>query len=431
VTPDALLQRLLQFPTVNPPGGEADCLKFLAELLRERGLEARLLALDPQRPNLLARLPGRGEGPPLLLYGHVDVVPVEGQRWTVDPFAGAEREGFIWGRGAIDMKAGVAMLTAAFMAAAAGPEPPPGDLVLCLVCDEEAGGVQGARFLVEQHAAEFAGVRHAVGELGGISMPLGGRRLYPIMVAEKQSCRLTATLRGPGGHGSLPMRGAAMARLGELLTRLDQRRLPVRVTPPVQSMLQAIAEAVPDLSGVLLTLLDPAQTDATIDALGASGRLFDALLHDTVNATIVRGGTSVNVIPAEIQVEMDARLVPGAAPDELLRELREVAGPDVELAVDRFDPGPSTVDMSAFEVFAGVLREADPEGAPVPMVLGGVTDGRFFARLGIQTYGFLPMRFPPDLDFSPLIHAADERVPVGEVGWGAERIGEAIARYRG
>jgi acetylornithine deacetylase/succinyl-diaminopimelate desuccinylase-like protein len=133
----------------------------------------------------------------------------------------------------------------------------------------------------------------------------------------------------------------------------------------------------------------------------------------------------------EIQVEMDARLVPGAAPDELLRELREVAGPDVELAVDRFDPGPSTVDMSAFEVFAGVLREADPEGAPVPMVLGGVTDGRFFARLGIQTYGFLPMRFPPDLDFSPLIHAADERVPVGEVGWGAERIGEAIARYRG
>jgi len=222
-----------------------------------------------------------------------------------------------------------------------------------------------------------------------------------------------------------------MARLGELLTRLDQRRLPVRVTPPVQSMLQAIAEAVPDLSGVLLTLLDPAQTDATIDALGASGRLFDALLHDTVNATIVRGGTSVNVIPAEIQVEMDARLVPGAAPDELLRELREVAGPDVELAVDRFDPGPSTVDMSAFEVFAGVLREADPEGAPVPMVLGGVTDGRFFARLGIQTYGFLPMRFPPDLDFSPLIHAADERVPVGEVGWGAERIGEAIARYRG
>jgi acetylornithine deacetylase/succinyl-diaminopimelate desuccinylase-like protein len=431
VTPDELLRRLLRFPTVNPPGAEAECIRFLAGLLHERGVDSRLLALDPQRPNLLARLQGRGEAPPLLLYGHVDVVPVEGQLWTAEPFAGTERDGFIWGRGAIDMKAGVAMLVSAFLAAAAGREPPPGDLVLCLVSDEEAGGVLGTRFLVEQHAGEFAGVRHAVGELGGISMPLGGRRLYPVMVAEKQSCRVTATVRGPGGHGSLPMRGGAMAGLGEMVTRLDRNRLPMRVTPPVKLMLQAIAEAVPDLSGVLSSLLDPAQADATVDALGAPGRLFDALLHDTLNATIVRGGTAVNVIPAEIQVEMDARLVPGATPDELLEELREVAGADVELAVDRFDPGPSSVDMSAFDVFAGVLREADPEGAPVPMVLSGVTDGRFFARLGIQTYGFLPMRFPPDLDFSALIHAADERVPVGEVAWGAERIGEAIARYRG
>lgn len=431
MTPAALLQRLLGFQTVNPPGAEAECIGFLAGLLRAGGVEPRLLAVDAQRPNLLARLPGRGEAPPLLLYGHVDVVPVEGQHWTADPFAGAERDGFIWGRGAIDMKSGVAMLTSAFLAAAAGAEPPPGDLVLCLVSDEEAGGTQGARFLVEQHAAEFAGVRHAVGELGGISIQLGGRRLYPVMVAEKQSCRVTATLRGPGGHGSLPMRGGAMARLGELLTRLDGTRLPLRVTPPVELMLQAIAEAVPDLAGVLTALLDAARTDAGLDALGPAGHLFDALLHDTANATLVRGGTTVNVIPAEIEVQMDGRLVPGATADELLRELGQVVGPDVELAVDRFDPGPAAVDMSAYELFADVLRDADPQGAPVPMVLSGVTDGRFFARLGIQTYGFLPMRFPPDLDFSTLIHAADERVPVGEVGWGADRIGDAIARYRG
>jgi acetylornithine deacetylase/succinyl-diaminopimelate desuccinylase-like protein len=329
------------------------------------------------------------------------------------------------------MKSGVAMLTAAFLAAAGAPEPPPGDLLLCLVSDEEAGGVQGARFLVERHAAEFEGVRHAVGEFGGFSMQLGGRRLYPVMVAEKQSCRVTATLRGPGGHGSLPLRGGAMARLGALVTALDGNRLPVRVTPPVTQMVEAIAEAVPDLDGVLRSLLDAGQTDAGLDALGGFGRLFDALLHDTVNATIVRGGTTLNVIPAEIQVEMDGRLVPGATPDELQRELRELLGPDVELAVDRFDPGPAGVDMSAFEVFAGVLRDADPAGSPVPLVLSGVTDGRFFARLGIQTYGFLPMRLPPELDFTALIHAADERVPMSEVAWGAERISEAIERYRG
>jgi acetylornithine deacetylase/succinyl-diaminopimelate desuccinylase-like protein len=376
-------------------------------------------------------MPGRGQAPPLLLYGHVDVVSVEGQQWTADPFAGAERGGFIWGRGALDMKAGVAMLTSAFLAAAAAAEPPSGDLLLCLVSDEEAGGLHGARFLVEQHAAEFAGVRHAVGELGGVAMQLGGRRLYPIMVAEKQGCRVTATVRGPGGHGSLPMRGGAMARLGELVTRLDGNRLPVRVTPPVRLMLQAVAEAVPDLTGPLVSLLDPAQTDAALDALGTFGRLFDALLHDTVNATIVRGGTTVNVIPAEIQVELDARLVPGATTDELLQELREVIGADVELTVDRFDPGAAEVDMSAFDVFAGVLRDADPDGTPVPLVLSGVTDGRFFARLGIQTYGFLPMRFPPDIDFTALVHAADERVPAAEVAWGTERISEAIRRYRG
>ena len=432
MTPEELLQQLVRFDTTNPPGREAACVGFLRELLAGSGVEAELLALDPERPNLVARLRGRGEAPPLLLYGHVDVVPTAGQDWSADPFAAEVRDGFVWGRGSIDMKGGVAMLVSAFLRAAAAPEPPPGDLVLCVVADEEAGGVYGARFLAERHAERFAGIRHALGEFGGFSMTLAGHRFYPVMVAEKQACRVTATVRGPGGHGSIPMRGGAMARLGSMLTVLDAARLPVHVTPEVAAMIEAIAAALePEMGTIARSLLDPGKTDGTLDLLGPTGRMFDALLHNTVNATIVRGGTKVNVIPGELEVELDGRILPGQSPDNLLRELGALLGPEVELRFDQFDPGPPSVDLSAFEMLAGVLRDADPEATPVPMVLTGVTDARFFSRLGIQTYGFLPMRFPADLDFLALVHAADERVPVGEVAWGTDRVAEAISRYRG
>lgn len=432
MNPAELLQQLVRFDTTNPPGREAACIGFIGELLHGQGIESRLLARDPERPNLVARIKGRGQAPPLLLYGHVDVVPTGDQAWTADPFSAEERDGFIWGRGTIDMKGGVAMLTSAFLRAAAASEPPPGDLVLCIVSDEEAGGDFGARFLVEHHAGEFEGIQHALGEFGGFSMELAGRRFYPVMVAEKQALRVKATLRGSGGHGSMPMRGGAMARLGAMLTMLDSRRLPVHITPEVRAMVEAIAEALDaDTAAIVRGLLEPERTDTTLDLLGPTGRMLDALLHNTVNATIVRGGTKVNVIPGAIEVELDGRILPEQTPDDLLRELRELLGPGVELEYDHFDPGPSGADLSAFGVLERVLRDADPSATPIPLVLTGVTDARFFCRLGIQTYGFLPMRFPPEVDFLSLVHAADERIPVGEIAWGADRIFEAIQRYRG
>lgn len=432
MSPDELLRRLIRFDTTNPPGNEAACVEFLRQLLAGDGIESQLLALDPARPNLVARLPGRGQAPPLLLYGHVDVVPVTDQDWSSDPFAGEELDGYLVGRGAIDMKGGLAMLVAAFRRWAAAPQPPPGDLVLCAVADEEAGGDFGARFLVERHAERFTGVRHAIGEFGGFSMHLAGRRFYPVMVAEKQACRVTARVRGPGGHGSLPARGGTMARLGALLTSLDAHRLPYHLTDPVLRMVEALVDELePETASLLRGLLDAGTGDATLDLLGPAGRMFDALLHNTVNATMVRGGTRVNVIPGAAEVEMDGRILPGMSPQDLERELRDLLGPDVDLRIDQYDPGPSDVDLGAFDMLASVLRDADPEGIPVPLVLTGVTDARFFCRLGIQTYGFLPMRFPAGIDFLSLVHAADERIPLGEVEWGAQCIYEAVARYRG
>ncbi len=430
--PAEILSQLIRFDTTNPPGNEAACIGYVRELLQEAGVDAEIFALDPSRPNLLARVTGRGEAPALLLYGHVDVVPVGGQEWSLPPFAAEARDGYIWGRGAIDMKGGVAMLVSAFLRAAVSGEPPPGDLVLGLVADEEAGGVFGARFMVERHGDRFAGIKHALGEFGGFSMHLAGRRFYPVMVAEKQALRVIAKVRGPGGHGSLPTRGGAAARLGSMLTTLDSSRLPVHVTAEVRRMVEAIADNVDiDTGGVLWSLLKPVETDAALELLGPEGRMLDGLLHNTVNATVIRGGTRVNVIPSEIEVELDGRILPGQGPDDLMRELHALLGSDVELAYDQFDPGPPSVDLSAYEMLAGVLRDADPDAVPVPLVLTGVTDARFFSRLGIQTYGFLPMRFPAEVDFLALVHAADERIPAGEVAWGADRIHEAIQRYRG
>ncbi len=427
--PAELLQRLLAFDTTNPPGNEGDCVAFLAGVLEAAGISSRMMAKVQGRPNLVARLPGAGRSEPLLLYGHVDVVTTKGQDWAVPPFAGLVQEGYVWGRGAIDMKGGVAMLVAAFLRAAASG-PPPGDIILAVVSDEEAGGDLGARWLVEEHGDLFAGARYALGEFGGFQFHMGGRTFYPIQVAEKQLCWLRATVRGPAGHGARPMRGGSMAHLARLLGRLDRGRLPVHITAPARDMLAGLAGGLPALQGLgVRAMLVPALTDVVLDRLGDRRPLFEPLLRHTVNATIVRGGDKINVVPAEVTVDLDGRLLPGFTPPDLIGEVRALVGPQVELEVIRHDPGPPKADLSMFEKLAGILRELDPGAQPIPYLLSGVTDGRWFARLGIQTYGFLPMTLPPDFKFFEVVHAADERIPVEALEFGTRALELALRRF--
>lgn len=429
--PVELLQQLLRFDTTNPPGNEAACVTYIRDMLAEAGLATTLLARTPGRPNLIARLPGRGDAPPLLLQGHVDVVPVTNQHWRFPPFAAQIADGYVWGRGTLDMKGGVAMQVAALLRAASEQRPPPGDIVLAVLCDEEAGSVDGARFLVEEHRELFAGVRDALGEFGGFSLVFAGRRFYPIMLAEKQVCPVRVTLRGPGGHGASIMRGGAAAKLGRVLQTLDRRRLPVHITPIARLMIESLLTALPLPARALVgQVLNPALTGKVLDLLGAQGALLEPLVHNTVNATIVRGGgPNMNVIPSAITIDLDGRLLPGHAPAELLEELSTLLGPDTELEVLGYEPGPPVSGTRLFGMLAGILREADPQGHPMPLLLNGVTDARFFATLGIQTYGFLPMQLPPDFHFSATIHAADERIPVGAVAFGADAIYKALQRY--
>jgi acetylornithine deacetylase/succinyl-diaminopimelate desuccinylase-like protein len=430
LTPVELLQRLIRFDTTNPPGNESECIAFVQGLLEAAGCETKIYAKDPARPNLVARLQGTGNSPPLLLQGHVDVVTTAGQSWERPPFGGELVAGEVWGRGAIDMKGAVAMFVSAFVRAARGELGLPGDVILAVLSDEENGGDFGAKFLVEEHPELFEGVRYALGEAGGISQVIAGKRFYPIQLGEKQICWLKATVRGPGGHGAMIHRDGTMARLARMLDDLNRKRLPIHVTPIVRDMIETIAAHLPrPKRDLMLALLKPAVADLALPKLGPRLRWLETLLRNTVNATIVRGGDKVNVIPAQIDLELDGRLLPGFTPDDLIGELHEIVGNDIEVELVRHDPGLAEPDLALFEMLGSVLRELDPEGIPMPLLQGGVTDARFFAQLGIQTYGFMPMRLPADFPVLKIVHAADERIPVAALEFGTEAVTRALRRF--
>jgi len=430
--PVELLQDLIRFDTTNPPGNERACIAYVREVLAAAGVESTILARDPNRPNLVARLTGRGEAPPLLLQGHVDVVTTHAQVWQHPPFAGEIADGYVWGRGSVDMKSGVAMLIAAFLRAKVADLAPPGDVVLAIVADEEVGGAYGADYLVDNHPELFKGIRYGIGEFGGFPLYVGGRTFYLIQVAEKVGCRTRLTVRGPGGHGSIPLRGGAMAKLGRVLQRLDERRPPSHVTPITRQLIETMAATVPEpMSGALRAMLEPDRIDAALAYLGPLARLFEPSLRHSINATIVRGGEKINVIPSELTVDLDVRLLPGFGDVDLVPELQAIVGDDAEIEVvhpvPRSDAGEP--DMGLFPILADVIRESDPEGIPVPFMMPGGTDGRIFARLGIQPYGFLPVKLPPGFDFLQTLHAADERIPVEALEFGTSALTGVLQRF--
>ncbi len=428
--PVELLQNLIRFDTTNPPGNELECVSYINDLLVKAGFETKYYAKEPDRPNLIARLKGRGMAQPLLLHGAVNVVTTANQNWTWPPFEGKVIDGWVWGRGALDMKGSIAMMLAAFLRAKLEGLTPNGDIVLAILCDGERGGILGAKYLVENHAELFEGIRYAAGGFGSSPIYVGKRKFYAIQVAEKQSCWMKATLHGPGGHGSIPIRGGTMARLAQILQSLDKYRLPVHITPVARQMIESIAATLsPRMKSTFSQLLDPTLTDSTLDLLGQQGILLDALLHNTVNATVIRSGEQVNIIPSEIILELDGRLLPSYTPDDMLTELRQIIGDDIDLEVSQYKLGPAEPDMGLFATLARILQEVEPDAIPVPFIVSLTTDARHFSRLGIQTYGFPPMNLPEEFNFFETIHGVDERIPVEAVEFGTNVLYRLLQTY--
>jgi acetylornithine deacetylase/succinyl-diaminopimelate desuccinylase-like protein len=432
--PATLLQHLVRFDTTNPPGNERPCVEWIRDLLEAVGFETTLYADDPDRPNLVARLSADGDASPLMLYGHVDVVPATPDDWTHPPFDGVREDGVIWGRGTLDMKGGVAMMVAAAMRAARDELPIAGDLVVMILSDEEAGGDHGAAYMVDEHPEVFADVEFALGEFGGFPMDVAGERFYPIQLTEKTVCWSKLTISGDAGHASLPPDESAMADMARTVTAISESRLPVHVVPTVEDMIEAMADALDDETGDgIRGLLDPDQTDDILDALGEEGLMLDALLHNTAVPTVVEGGDSPNVVPGEVSVTLDCRLLPGQTDEDVARELDGIIPDDVtyEFETLRYEPVPADTDPALFDLLADVLESADSEGTAIPFTLFGGTDGRHLAREGVQSYGFTPLQLPGNIDFLDAVHAADERVPVQAIEFGTDRIFEVLERYEG
>jgi len=430
ISPVELLQRLIRFDTTNPPGAELDCILYICDLLEAGGFECTLVSKDAGRPNLVARLPGRGEAPPLLLHGHVDVVPTAGQKWTHDPFAGDLADGCVWGRGALDMKGGLAMMITALLdLASLGP--PAGDLILAVFSDEETGSSMGADFVTREHPELFAGVRYAIGEGGGFSLTLQGKRIYFVHVDEKVRCGLTATVRGRGGHAALDVRGRAMGKLAHLLTTLDENLLPAHLDSPTQRlMVEGIARVLGTKAAFveedLKERLRPGGEPLILDDYTS---FFRAITRNTATPTMLSASVKDNVVPDAISVRLDARLMPGQKASDLVREMQDLVGPDVELEADLEDiEAQGEADLTMLPEFERVLLTThDRTYNVVPFLLPGGTDGRFFRKLGIQPYGFIPVRLPEGLNRFELMHGVDERLPVETIEFGTAVLRKLLA----
>jgi acetylornithine deacetylase/succinyl-diaminopimelate desuccinylase-like protein len=417
----AFTSELIRIDTTNTadpdaPGTERPAAEYVAAKLAEVGYEPAYVESGPRRGNVVARLPGadpaRGA---LLVHGHLDVVPADPAGWAVHPFSGEVRDGYVWGRGAVDMKDMVAMTLAVARRLRRDGVVPPRDVVFAFLADEEAGGFRGARWLVEHHPELFAGVTEAISEVGGFSVTLRGAngdpvRAYLVETAEKGVMWLRLAARGTAGHGSMLHADNAVARLAAAVTRLDAHRFPLVLDDSVRQFLHGVAE----LTGVPFDEHDP---EAAVARLGPLARMIGATLRDTANVTVFHAGHKTNVVPALAEATVDGRMLPGRE-GVFEKEVLDVLGPDVEAVWDSLPPVRTSFDGALVDAMAAAIDAEDPGATLLPYMLSAGTDAKAFDRLGIRHFGFSPLRLPPDLDFSALFHGVDERVPVDALRFG-------------
>jgi acetylornithine deacetylase/succinyl-diaminopimelate desuccinylase-like protein len=451
----ATLRDLIRIRSINPPppdapDGELQAARFIADSLADAGIQAEIIEPVDGRGSVIAGLRGDGTGgPPLLLLGHLDVVPAAAEGWTHDPFAADVAGGYIWGRGAVDMKNLVAMelevlrlLSAETRAAGRDPasDPVPGltrDIRFAVTADEEAGGLAGIHWLVEDRPESLRAAA-AINESGAVATTIGGRRFYPIGVAEKGYAVYRIAVHGTWGHGAMPRDDNAAVRAAHVVARLNVQG-PPRVTATMRRFLTEMADQLDgDIARLLRSLAadDPRLGEVAAAAMcdPMSARLVRALLRDTVSPNIIHAGVKYNVIPGEAVVEVDCRVLPGTSEEEMAAMVVERLGPelaascDVELVIFGA-PVDSPADGPLWDVMTDTIRDHDPDGLPLPIMVPFATDAKHTARLAIPTYGFSPLRLDPDERFLERFHGVDERVSVDALRWGLPVLYDVVRRF--
>ena len=428
------LAALIRIDTTNPPGNETPAAEYLAELLRASGLEPTLVGQTPSRKNVIARARGSSDKGPLLLAAHLDVVPAEPESWRHPPFGGEIHDGYLWGRGAIDMKH-MAVMSALVVARLKreGVELTR-DVIFAGVADEEAGCDAGSRFLVDEHP-DLVRAEFALGEAGAFTVDLDGRVLYPVQIAEKGAVWMKLRALGSPGHGSLPRENNAVARLGRAVATLAAERLPPHRTEVVDDYLRAIARTLGfPRSWLFRNLHRKRIADFVLKRLPDRGvaAALAASLSNTAVPTVLRAGGKTNVVPGFAEAEVDGRSLPGQTAADLVAEVkRAIDDPAIEIEVIRDMPPVSGRRESAlWDVLAGKLTEHHPGATVVPYLAPGFTDAKSWSRLGTRSYGFMPLRFPDDgVKFGDLFHGHDERIPVDGLKWGVQVLYEVVREF--
>ncbi|MGP4110822.1 M20/M25/M40 family metallo-hydrolase [Streptomyces sp. 4N509B] len=393
--------------------GERAAAEYVAQQLAEVGLEPRIFESRPGRASTVARIEGEDPSrPALLIHGHLDVVPANADDWRHHPFSGEIADGCVWGRGAVDMKDMDAMTLAVVRDRMRSGRRPPRDVVVAFLADEEAGGLHGARYLVDHHPELFEGVTEAISEVGGFSFTVNENlRLYLVETAQKGMHWMRLTVDGTAGHGSMTNDDNAITELCEAVARLGRHRFPVRVTKTVRAFLD-------ELSDALGVELDPENMDETLARLGGIAKIIGATLQNTAAPTQLGAGYKVNVIPGQATAHVDGRFLPGYE-EEFLADLDRILGPRVRRENVHHDKAlETTFDGALVAAMQTALQAEDPVARAVPYMLSGGTDAKSFDDLGIRGFGFAPLKLPPELDFAGMFHGVDERVPVDGLTFG-------------
>jgi acetylornithine deacetylase/succinyl-diaminopimelate desuccinylase-like protein len=400
--------------------GERVAAAYVAGLLREAGYDPVVLESRPTRANVVLRVPGSEPGlPGLLVHGHLDVVPAEAADWSVDPFAGVVRDGWLYGRGAMDMKDMVAMMLATLLDWAREDVRPRRDVVFAFTADEEDDGQLGAEFLVDEHPDLFTGLEAAIGESGGTPVDVAAadgtpRRFYPVAVAERGSLHMSVRATGTAGHGSLRNDDNAVVHLVGGLARIAAHRWPLSLTPPVRALLEQATEAL----GIEADLASDAGVEAVLDRLGELRVFAEPTLRCSMTLTVLEAGTKMNVIPSAARAEIDVRSLPGTD-DEMLALIDELLGPAVErtqLSDGRAIAAPLASPW--FDAIRACIEAADPGAIVLPFCMAGGTDAKPFSRLGLACYGFAPRGPDPEGRLAAGAHGVDERIPVAALEGG-------------
>jgi acetylornithine deacetylase/succinyl-diaminopimelate desuccinylase-like protein len=453
------LRDLIRIPSVNPPppgapDGEIRVARYLADRLTALGLRPETVEPVPGRGSVHVRLHGDGSGgEPFLLLSHLDVVPASPERWTHHPFAADIADGYVYGRGAVDMKDMIALelgvierLVEEARAAGRDPatDPIPGlrrDVLFSCTADEEAGSLDGARWIAE-HRPDWLRAAGAVNECGGVSVTIAGKRLYPIQVAEKGFAPYRIHVTGTWGHGSMPRADNAAVLAARAIERLAMPG-PIRITPVMTRFLEAAADALPaDAAAVLRRVasgeLDAFSADAAIDGMcdPMYARALRALIRDTLSPDIVNAGVKYNVIPGDAVIEVDCRVLPGTTEPEMRAEVERRLGPDLLPACDIElivwgAPVESPAEGPLWDVLVDTLRDHDPDGIPLPVMTPFATDAKATSLLGVPTYGFSPLRLDPDERFLERFHGVDERVSLEALRFGLPVLYDVVRRFCG